>query len=246
MKIYRDPKMIVRTISEWIYEKVSTSGKEGGIVGLSGGIDSAVVAAILNKVFGQKMLAVLMPCHSGSQDLDDAMLVVDAFGLPWIKVDLSETYDSLIRAIPYQVSSKPGLHLSNMKPRLRMTTLYCLGQEKNLIVCGTGNRAELAMGYFTKYGDSGVDILPLADLLKGEVILIAKELGVPPGIIKKPPSAGLWPGQTDEDELGLTYNQIDRYLSTGEAEPGVSEKIDQAFNRTAHKRVSAPICRIKS
>ncbi len=246
MKIYRDPKLLVRTISDWISELIRSSGRSGGIVGLSGGIDSAVVAALLRKVCGQKMLAVIMPCHSGPQDLDDAMTAVKAFELPWIKVDLTKTYDSLLRALPFQSSSEPGLHLSNIKPRLRMTTLYCLGQQNNLIVCGTGNKAELTMGYFTKYGDSGVDILPLGDLLKGEVIQVAKELGVPPGIIKKPPSAGLWPGQTDEDELGMTYLQIDRYLATGDAEPEVAEKIGLAFDHTAHKRTSAPICKIES
>lgn len=245
MKIYREPGLLVRTISDWIDEKISASGRQGGIVGLSGGIDSAVVAAFLRKVCGKKMLAVIMPCHSGPQDMDDAMTVIEEFELPWIKVDLTEVYDSLLRALPFQVSSEPGLHLSNIKPRLRMTTLYCLGQQNNMIVCGTGNRAELAMGYFTKYGDSGVDILPLGDLLKGEVIQVAKELGVPPGIIKKPPSAGLWPGQTDEEDLGMTYLQIDRYLATGDAEPGIAKMIDLAFERTAHKRTSAPICRIE-
>lgn len=246
MKMYRDAGMLVRTISEWISEKITASGRSGGIVGLSGGIDSAVVAALLRKVCGQKMLAVIMPCHSGPQDMDDAMLVVKEFGLPWIKVDLTETYDALLGALPFQTSSEPGLHLSNIKPRLRMTTLYCLGQQNHLLVCGAENRAELAMGYFTKYGDSGVDILPLGDLLKGEVALVAKELGVPPGIIKKPPSAGLRPGQTDEDDLGMTYQQIDRYLATGDAEPGVAEKIDLLFTRTAHKRIPAPICIIET
>ncbi|GAB6281093.1 MAG: NAD(+) synthase [Thermovirga sp.] len=245
MKIYHDPKLLVRVISDWISEKITASGRVGGIVGLSGGIDSAVVAVLLKKICGHKMLAVTMPCHSGPRDTDDAMAVVKEFGLPWIRVDLMETYDALLRALPLQTSSEPGLHLSNIKPRLRMTTLYCLGQQNNLIVCGTGNKAELAMGYFTKYGDAGVDILPLGDLLKGEVIGVAKELGVPPGIINKPPSAGLWSGQTDEDELGVTYLQIDQYLATGEAETGVAEKIDFAFDRTVHKRTTVPICKIE-
>jgi len=243
MDIYRDPRILIEKISEWISRQILESARSGGIVGLSGGIDSAVVAALLKKVCGKEMLAVVMPCHSAPEDMDDAMEIVKEFDLPWMKVDLSDTFDALARSLPVSAQA-PGLHLSNIKPRLRMTTLYTLGQHKGLLVCGTGNRAELAMGYFTKYGDSGVDILPLGDLLKGEVIMVAKELGVPPGIIKKPPSAGLWPGQTDEDELGMTYMQIDRYLATGEAETGVAERIDQAFSRTAHKRVAAPICRI--
>jgi NAD+ synthase len=243
MNIYRDPQVLVEKIAGWISRQIIGSARSGGIVGLSGGIDSAVVAALLKQVCGEGMLAVMMPCHSAPGDMDDAIEIVKKFDLPWLKVDLSDTYDALTRSLPVS-TQEPGLHLSNIKPRLRMTTLYALGQHKGLLVCGTGNRAELAMGYFTKYGDSGVDILPLGDLLKGEVTMVAKELGVPPGIIKKPPSAGLWPGQTDEEELGMTYMQIDRYLATGEAEPGVADRVDKAFSRTAHKRVSAPICRI--
>ncbi|MDO9507753.1 MAG: NAD(+) synthase [Thermovirgaceae bacterium] len=242
MTIYRDAKHLVRNISEWITERLRDSGKSGGIVGLSGGIDSAVVAGLLKMVCGNRMLAVIMPCHSAGEDLEDAMKVVEEFNLPWLKVELTETYDTLLRALPFNISSEQGLHLANLKPRLRMTTLYCIGQLNNLIVCGTGNKAEISLGYFTKYGDSGVDILPLGDLLKGEVLQIARELGVPPGIIKKPPSAGLLPGQTDEEELGLTYLQIDRYLATGDAEQDVAKRIESAFTRSAHKRTSAPIC----
>lgn len=245
MTIYRDAKLLVGNISEWIVEKLQDSGKKGGIVGLSGGIDSAVVAAILKMVCGNSMLAVIMPCHSSGEDLEDAMKVVRKFKIPWLKVELTETYDTLLRAFPPKLSSGFGPHLSNLKPRLRMTTLYCIGQQNDLLVCGTGNKAELSMGYFTKFGDSGVDILPLGDLLKGEVIKVAKELGVPPGIIKKPPSAGLWPGQTDEDELGLTYVQIDRYLATGEAAPDVAERISFFNKNSAHKRAAPPICIIE-
>ena len=246
MANYRDAKLLIGNISEWIVGKLQDSGKKGGIVGLSGGIDSAVVAAILKRVCGKRMLAVIMPCHSAGEDLKDAMKVVEKFEIPWLKVDLTETYDTLLRALPLKITSGSGPHLPNLKPRLRMTTLYCIGQQNDLIVCGTGNKAELSMGYFTKYGDSGVDILPLGDLLKGEVIKVARKLGVPPEIIKKPPSAGLWPGQTDEDELGLTYLQIDRYLATGEAPPEVAERISSCYKNSAHKRSAPPICIIES
>lgn len=244
MSIYRDPGYLIRTISEWILQRLEFSGKSGGIVGLSGGIDSAVVAALLKKVCGNSMLAVLMPCHSRKEDSTDAMLLVEQFDLPWMNVDLSPVYDSFLKVIPHEISSENGIHLANLKPRLRMATLYCIGQKNDLIVCGTGNKAELATGYFTKYGDSGVDILPLGDLLKGEVIQIAFELGVPENIIQKPPSAGLWSGQTDEDELGMTYQQIDRYLATGKSEAGTAEKIKAAFDRSEHKRQTPPICLI--
>jgi NAD+ synthase len=245
MNFYREPDLLVRKISVWIEQKIHESGRTGGIVGLSGGVDSAVVAALLKRVCGKSMLAVMMPCHSREEDLEDAMKVVEAFDLPWITVDLSATYDSLLDALPVEISSGSGLHLSNIKPRLRMATLYCIGQKKGFIVCGTGNRAELTMGYFTKHGDSGVDILPLGDLLKGEVNLVAKELGVPPGIIKKPPSAGLWPGQTDEGEMGISYQELDRFIATGKSDEKSINIIKRAFERSDHKRSSPPICLIE-
>lgn len=245
MDYYRDPAFLVNTISSWLKKQILDSGRSGGIVGLSGGVDSAVVAALLKMVCGDRMLAVMMPCHSAEEDHLDALKVVEAFDLPWIRVDLGKVYDALVGSFPVEITEGDGIHLSNVKPRLRMTTLYCLGQKKRLLVCGTTNKAEMAMGYFTKHADSGVDVLPLGDLLKGEVNQLAEELGVPPDIIKKPPSAGLWPGQTDEGEMGVSYSEIDRYLATGTASPGSLEVIERAIERTSHKRVFPPACLIE-
>jgi len=121
-----------------------------------------------------------------------------------------------------------------------MLTLYYFANQLKYMVAGSGNRSELSVGYFTKYGDSGVDILPLGNLVKGQVRELAIFLGIPQEIIKKPPSAGLWQGQTDEGELGLSYEELDRYLVTGEASNEVKRKIESMIAASDHKRLPPP------
>jgi NAD+ synthase len=243
---YRDPGRLASTIQEWLEDRLRTSGRLGGIVGLSGGIDSAVVAAMLRNVCGSDMLAVIMPCHSLEDDLKDAYKVADALDLPHTLIDLTSAYDSYIESVSSAQGTFDRLPLANVKPRLRMTTLYLLGQQRKYLVCGTGNKAELTIGYFTKYGDSGVDVLPLGDLLKGEVRSVARFLGVPEEVVSKPPSAGLWEGQTDEEEIGLDYDIIDTYLAGGEIPDDARRKIEAMKDRSSHKREMPPICNINS
>lgn len=242
--IYRKPELLLSAIETWLQDKLRSAGGKGGIVGLSGGIDSAVVAAILKRTCGDRMLAVIMPCHSQPEDRLHAELLAGHYGLPLEVVDLTSTYDSLVAALPSKGSSSTGIARANIKPRLRMTTLYFLAQERNMLVCGTGNRVELTVGYFTKHGDSGVDLLPLGDLLKGEVRELARLLGVPPAIIEKPPSAGLWEGQTDEGEMGFSYDELDRYLAGGECSEKARSFVEKARLRSEHKRNTAPVCMI--
>ncbi|MEG1603948.1 MAG: NAD(+) synthase [Cloacibacillus sp.] len=245
MSVYRDTEKIVSFLESWIKDRFGEANAKGAVLGISGGIDSALLAALLAKALGpEKVTGVMMPCHSMPIDEEYAMLLAEALHINTVKVDLSASYDTLCAAIDEAGCQLSGLSAANVKPRLRMMTLYAIAQQKGCLVCGGGNKDELTMGYFTKYGDSGVDLLPLADLLKGEVWAASEYLGVPKEIIERPPTAALWEGQTDEDEMGLTYKELDRYIATGEASDAVKEKIERARKRSAHKRTFAPMAKL--
>ncbi|MCX7828319.1 MAG: NAD(+) synthase [Thermanaerothrix sp.] len=238
----RDPRYLAEVLVAWLKEKVSEAGALGGLVGLSGGVDSAVVAALLMRSFGiSGSLGVIMPCHNQPVDEEDARLVASCVGIPVVKVDLSGSFDALVGSINGSDIHLSHLGISNIKPRLRMTTLYAIAQTKNLLVCGTGNRAELTFGYFTKYGDSGVDLLPLGRLTKHEVWTLAEHLGIPERVVKKPPTAGLWEGQTDEGEMGVSYEDLDRYILGLPIPQDVRHRIENAFDRSKHKRMVPPV-----
>ena len=229
---------LARHLTDWIAAEVTAAGGAGAVYGLSGGIDSAVVAALAKRAFPHHTLGVIMPCHSDPQDAEDAVVVAHHFDIPNCTVDLAPVYDQLLSSIAGCSSDMPETRLAtaNLKPRLRMTTLYAFTNQLDYRVLGTGNRSELAVGYFTKYGDGGVDLLPLGGLVKGEVRDLARHLGVPERIITKPPSAGLWADQTDEAEMGLTYEELDAYLLTSEASPAVKAKVDAMNAASEHKR----------
>ena len=141
------------------------------------------------------------------------------------------------------VENKNKMAISNLKPRLRMTTLYYFAQNNNYLVVGSSNKSEFTVGYFTKHGDSGVDLLPLASFVKSEIRELAKVLGIPDIIIEKPPTAGLWANQTDESEMGFSYNILDNYIKTGEGPKEIVEKIKRMNTISEHKRVYPPIFR---
>jgi NAD+ synthase len=232
-------------IVTWLRDYAAQTGASGYVVGLSGGIDSACTATLCQRAMGDRTLGVLMPCHSAPDDAQMAQLVADTFGLQIITVDLAPTYDALLAAIPSAVSS---LASANLKPRLRMATLYTLAQTHGYLVAGTGNKSELAVGYFTKYGDGGVDVEPLGNLYKSQVRQLARELAIPQSIIDRPPSAGLWAGQTDEGEMGITYDDLDAVLAAIEAghagavDPALLAKVQQMIAASDHKRTTPPIC----
>jgi len=233
-----DTAQLAERLVDWIRDKVVDAGCRGVVLGLSGGVDSAVVAVLCKRAFPQNTLAVMMPCHSISQDEEHARLVADKFSISARLVVLDSIYDTLIELLPDEKKAPEASHLakSNLKARLRMITLYYLANQLQYMVVGSSNRDELTVGYFTKYGDGGVDIIPQGNLVKAQVRDMAVFLGIPQEVIDKPPSAGLWPGQTDEADLGLSYQEIDRYLLTGEASDEVRKKIEARMVTGQHKR----------
>lgn len=221
-------------IVNWLRDTVKESGSRGLVFGLSGGIDSAVVAALAKKAFPDDALGIILPCHSNPEDEEHARLVAKALDIETKKVDLTNVYDLFLSEL--DTSTQNILALSNIKPRFRMTTLYYYAQVKKYLVAGTSNKSEFTVGYFTKHGDSGVDILPIVDLLKEEVFELARYLKIPDLIINKTPTAGLWEDQTDEKEMGFSYKELDGYIKTGEADQNIKEKIEKMYKRSEHKR----------
>lgn len=245
-------------IPQWLRDQVASSGARGLVVGLSGGVDSAVVARLCQLAMPAASLGVLLPCHSDPRDEQDARLVADHYDLPTVTVNLEPAYNDIVVTTKTALAALPSgmvadawagddlrarVPLANIKPRLRMTTLYFVANRLNYLVAGTGNRSELTIGYFTKYGDGGVDLLPLGSLLKSEVWALATELDVPAPVITKAPSAGLWLGQTDEAEMGFTYAELEEFLTRGPGavSPEVLAKIQKLMDASDHKRRLTPI-----
>ncbi len=221
--------------ADWLCEEVSAAGCRGTVVGLSGGVDSSATAALCYRAFGSDSLAVMLPCYSSEEELTHAQMVAKAVGMPTATISLDTAYDALEEVL-FCSDGPQHLARANVKPRLRMTALYYMAQSYSKLVVGTDNKAELYLGYFTKFGDGGCDLLPLAHLTKGQVRLIARHLGIPPAVVQRKPTAGLWSGQTDEDELGFTYDEVDSYLLGREVDPRVAREIERRHIASQHKR----------
>ena len=236
-------KALADKLTSWIRDEVTAGGCRGVVTGMSGGIDSAVLAVLCQRAFPQSTLGVMMPCHSNPDDKAHALMVAEKFAIPTVEVALDAIYETFLRELP-EFKDNPELeHLAqaNLKPRLRMVALYYIANQRRYMVAGSGNRSEIAIGYFTKHGDGGVDIMPLGNLVKSQVRELARHLGVPEAIIDKPPSAGLWEGQTDEAEMGVSYEELDGYVLTGKASEAVRKKIEKMMAGSAHKRSLPPI-----
>lgn len=233
-------------IIAWLNVQLKNTGAEGFIVGLSGGVDSSVVAGLIAKAVPGHCLGVIMPAGNVATDREDAVKCAETLELPYVEVGLGDYRERLFADVKAVLAEKDvkmkdePMTKGNIGARLRMTTLYAIGNSLHYLVVGTDNAAETYTGYFTKYGDGGVDLAPIAHLSKGEVFQMAAAFGVPEAILKKSPSAGFFADQTDEKEMGVSYAVIDAYLNGETVSEEDKAVIERLHRISEHKRQLPP------
>ena len=258
MQMAQSYTIIKDKIVAFIKNKVGEAGAGGAVIGMSGGIDSTLTAYLAVEALGpENVLGILMPEKglTAEQDIDDALEVTERLGIRHRVVDISKVIKSFSKTIPAFDATARSAN-GNLKARIRMCILYYHANLMGRMVIGTGNKTELLLGYFTKYGDGGVDIEPIGCLYKTQVRGLARYMGVPARIIDKVPTAGLWPGQTDEGELGVTYEMADRVLTMLVDEgqnisairrkfpPEIVDRLAGLMRANEHKRAPPQSCNI--
>ena len=247
-----ETEQVQKNIQQFLENKVNEADADGLVLGLSGGIDSATCLKLAVNALGkERVTALIMPGEpSRETNTDDARELAEGLGVETIEIDIGDTVDSFQQDLPLQ-TGKEGL--GNIRARTRMVYTYAVANEKNLLVLGTGNRTEYLLGYFTKYGDGATDIAPLLDLYKTEVKKLAEHIDLDRKFIEKKPTAGLWEGQTDEDEIGTDYETMEGVLKllVDEERPveeivedsGVDretvENLEAMYRSSEHKRIGS-------
>jgi NAD+ synthase len=256
-----DTYKVVEAICEFIRDQVNSTGLNGALISVSGGLDSSVLLSLAVRCLGSRnVFAITMPDRdvTPESDISDVMQITDTLGVTCEVVEITPIIQVIRELLPLDnVSNKVAL--GNIKARARMVISYNYANVKNLMVLGSSNKTEWLSGYFTKHGDGAVDLMPLADIYKCQIRQIAEYLGIPRSIIMKPPSAGLWQGQTDEEEMGITYDLLDLILYATEI--GLSEEeiinnlnisaaivggILKRVRANEHKRRLPPILKLNS
>lgn len=251
-------KECVEYISQWLSDYLNISKMNGFVVGVSGGIDSAVTSTLAAKT-GFPTLCLEMPIHQQSDQVNRAndhitWLKKNFKNVQSIRVNLDHTYEQFVETVSLDTSNENHMiSLVNSRARLRMTTLYYYAQLNGFLVAGTGNKVEdFGIGFYTKYGDGGVDISPIADLLKTEVFGIGKELGIITSILEAAPTDGLWnDDRTDEDQIGATYPELEWAMNFDGLVEDLNERQNEVLSiykrlnkANKHKMVPIPICKI--
>ncbi|MHC1623759.1 MAG: NAD+ synthase [Candidatus Methanospirareceae archaeon] len=255
--MFADHENVVERITAFIKINVERAGREGAVIGLSGGVDSALAATLAARALGKEhVVGILLPEKgvTRAEDIKDGAQVAKMLGIKHKTIEISGILGTFASTLPdYDPNAR--ICNGNLKARIRMCVLYYYANLLNLLVIGTGNKTEILLGYTTKYGDAAADILPLGGLYKTQVLELAKHLGIPEHIIKKPPSAGLWKGQTDEEELGISYELADSILTKLiderkasadikkelDVSEDVIERVVERVEENKHKREMAPI-----
>lgn len=248
---------VVDRIVDFIRDYVEKANARGVVVGISGGVDSATTAFLCVKALGkERVLGLIMPERgvTREQDIKDALDVCKILDIDYKYIEINP----MIEAFLDNLEDGSEIAKANVRPRIRMIISYFYANSLNYLVAGTGNKSEIMVGYFTKYGDGGVDFLPIGDLYKTEVWEIARFLGVPERIVRKTPSAGLWVGQTDEGELGISYHKLDTILKAfekGYKPEEIPKRFDvderevkrvlELVERSKHKREMPPVARVR-
>ncbi len=233
----RDYKIEFEQRVEFISELLKKSGAKGIVFGNSGGKDSALVG-ILCKAACDNTLGIIMPCSSKRNfglDADDGRVLAEQYNIETRLIDLTPVREAELAQLSSITDVTPAA-ASNIAPRLRMTTLYAVAASEGRLVAGTGNRSEAYVGYFTKWGDGAHDFNPISDLTVTEIYEFLRYLDAPACIIEKAPSAGLFDGQTDEDDMGFRYAELDEYITTGSTNEKAAAIIERMHRNSQHKR----------
>ncbi|HNX15796.1 MAG TPA: NAD(+) synthase [Bacilli bacterium] len=231
----------LQEIKKFLKDTLTKTNMSTYVLGLSGGIDSSLTAVLATQAVGrEKLMCIMIPIDSHPDDLKDAIYLAKQFDLRHLIIDGSNSFHETVKQFKAQGIELSSVALANLKVRIRMTILYAYAQTANGLVLGTDNKDERYTGYFTKYGDGAVDLMPIVHLVKSEVLEAAKLLGVPDYLVNRVPSAGLFPGQTDEKEMGVTYRDLDRFLLGKEIDETAKKRIDHLHEISRHKRDPIP------
>ena len=234
-------KEYVNIIEEFLKNYLIDSHQDCYVLGISGGVDSSLVAALAKRAVGKdKLFAYALPIDSLKADESDAVKLAKHLDINYEVVDLTDAYHELVKKYEETGITLDASTKGNLKARMRMATLYAFAQNKRGLVLGTDNKDERYTGYYTKYGDGGVDLLPIAHLIKREVVEACLILGIPEELARRIPSAGLYEGQTDEIEMGITYNDLDDYLLGKDVDIEATKRIERLHRISAHKREEIP------